>query len=156
MNAAMDRDRSTVNPALSRALENLAKDPSSGPAQDAVLAELPLATFLVAVALEESAREGEAGQEGKEADGAPQASELQILTAEQDDLQFLPLFTDWQEIADYTDLDVKGLVMTARDAWAFALEDGAYDGVVINPAGNALPLGKPLLEFLARDPAAAN
>lgn len=152
MKASMDRNRSTENPALARALERLANDPASDAAKDVVLAELRLATFLIAVTAEE-AREGGEDTEGDGA--APQASELQILTAEQDDLQYLPLFTDWQEIAGFTDLEVQGLIMAARDVWAFALEDG-YDGVVINPNGNALPLGKPLLEFLSRDDSTAN
>lgn len=148
MNASMDLDRSTRNPALSRALEQLAKTGSDA-AKDAVLEEIQRATYLIAVAREGALASNDTAT-GADGAALPQQSELQILTAEQDDLQFLPLFTDWQEIADYTNLDVQGLVMPAGDAWRFALADGNYDGVVINPAGDALPLGKPLLEFLAR------
>ena len=151
MKASMDLERKIENPALVEALEKMAADPTDA-AKDAVLAEIQRATYLVAVV-----GEGEAAAP-PEGDGAALLEqELEILTAEQDDLHFLPLFTDWQAIADYTDMTIHGLVMPARDAWSFALQDGGYDGVVINPAGNALPLGKPLLEFLkSSDPNLAN
>ena len=41
------------------------------------------------------------------------------------------------------------MVLPAKDAWQFALQGLTYDGVVINPAHNALPLARPMVEYLA-------
>jgi len=55
----------------------------------------------------------------------------------------LPAFTDWDEIKAWTKEDVGTLVMPASQLWDFVLKN--YAGVVINPAGNALELGREAL-----------
>lgn len=141
-----DLSQPVENPALVDAIERMASD-NSDAAKDAVLAEIQRATYLLAVVADETMIEpGEEDGEGTIAKG----KEIEFVIAESDGLQFLPLFTDWKAIADYTgEMAVDGMVMSADEAWKFALqEDAAYDGAVINPGGNALPLGRPMLEFL--------
>ena len=47
---------------------------------------------------------------------------------------FLPAFTDWREIQQWTVSEMSTLAMPAAELWQFALNDGNYVGVVINPA----------------------
>jgi hypothetical protein len=74
-----------------------------------------------------------------------------VLSAGKDGKNYLVLFTDWKALQLYTNQKVSGRVLPSKDAWAFALQGKTYDGVVINPAHNALPLERPMLEFLARE-----
>ena len=61
----------------------------------------------------------------------------------------LPLFTDWDALRQWTDEPVSGLVMPAAEAWAFALTDETYTGVVVNPATDGLVFGPAALAQLA-------
>ena len=45
----------------------------------------------------------------------------------------------------YTDKNVAGWILAASDAWAFGLQKG-FDGGVVNPAHNALPLQREMLQ----------
>jgi hypothetical protein len=142
--ASIDLTQSIENPDLVRALERLAADTSDA-AKDEVVAQLQRATFLMVILKDEL----ETPEENQGPVVFDKGSRIQILTAESDDGNvFLPLFTDWQAIRDYTEDPVNGLIMPAKDAWAFALHDEIYEGVVINPAGEPLPLGRPMVEFL--------
>lgn len=147
MDAQRDLTQPVENPALLRALARLLSDPTEA-AKDEVVSELRQATYLVAMISDEL--EIPADHHGQTVFG--EGSEIQVLIAETDDgVAFLPLFTDWQAIGDYTDEKVNAIVMPAAEAWAFALHDEVYQGAVINPAGDALPLGRPMLEFLLAD-----
>ena len=77
-------------------------------------------------------------------------SKFGVLSAGKDGKNFLVLFTDWRALRAHTKLEVTGWVLPAKDAWSFALQGTTYDGVVINPAHNALPLARPMLEYLSR------
>jgi hypothetical protein len=140
--ASIDLTKAIENPDLVRALARLATDTSDA-AKDEVVAQLQRATFLVAILGDET----EIPEDGQVV--FQKGSRIQILTAESDDgSTFLPLFTDWRAIRDYVDDPVNGMVMPAKNAWAFALHDKLYEGVVINPVGDTLPLGRPMVEFL--------
>ena len=39
-------------------------------------------------------------------------------------------------------------LLPASDAWAFGLRNG-FEGIVVNPAHNALPLKREMLQYLA-------
>ncbi len=141
---SLDLKQEIKNPDLVRALERLVTDTSIA-AKNELLKHLQGATFLVAV-LSESLKFHEK-EEGKTI--LARGSHLDVLTAENEEgLTFLPLFTDWQQLNEYTDLGVSGWVLPAQEAWAFAMQDPNCEGAVINPAGNPLPIGKPMLEFL--------
>lgn len=60
----------------------------------------------------------------------------------------LPLFTDWPAIRAWTDQQVSTLVTPAAEAWDFVLRDAYYAGAVVNPGERALPLSRPLIEYL--------
>ena len=62
---------------------------------------------------------------------------------------YLLLFTDWDAIRAYTKEDVTAIVLPAKDAWSFFSTTLAAtnEGIVINPAHNALPLRKPMISY---------
>ena len=62
-----------------------------------------------------------------------------VLASVKDGKNYLLLFTDWAQLRMYSNKNVTGWVLPASDAWAFGLQKG-FDGVVINPGHNALPL----------------
>ncbi len=111
-----------------------------------MLTEIQRATYLVAILTEG------AEMERSEIPGEvifKKGTQIQVLEAESDGMSYLALFTDRSQITDYTDVKVTAMILPAAEAWAFALQDHAgYDGAVINPAGDPLPLSLPLLQFL--------
>ena len=149
---AIDLNTPVENPSLVRAMNRLAVE-NSDAAKDSLLAELQLAHFLAAML---------PGDNGKFPDSSPGLTQLKkgtrfgVLSAGKDGKNYLVLFSDWNALRAYTNLEVKGWVLPAQDAWSFALQGHTYDGVVLNPAHNALPLERPMLEFLSRRAATAN
>jgi len=140
----IDLNSPVENVALVQAIAGVAADPSDS-TKDHLLVELNRANFLAAMLADELKKtEVEPGRVQIEA-----GSKFGILSASSGGKNFLLLFTDWPALRAYTDLQVSGWVLPARDAWSFALEGATYDGVVINPAHNALPLERPMLKFLA-------
>ena len=126
--------QSVENPELVQALDRLAAEASPA-AREEVLARLQQATLLVAAFPAESDEEGA----------------IQLMLAEMDGAQYLPMFTDEDTLAETTDAEVLLQAMPAREAWAFALEKAGYcEAVVINPASHGFVIGKEQLQrFLA-------
>ena len=64
---------------------------------------------------------------------------------------YLPIFTDWQEIAKFTKEPVNTLVMPAEDLWGFVLNQKSFHGAVLNPADKkALPLDRAMIQSLKK------
>lgn len=143
--APVDLNKPVENQALSSAIDALANDPTESNKSHLVSA-LNKANLLAAILTDEMTTTEQApGQMTIQA-----GSRIKFLTAGKDGQTFLPLFTDWEAIRAYTDLNVSAMVPPSIEAWCFALQGGAYDGVVINPAHNALPLDHQMLQFLLR------
>lgn len=142
--SSVDLNRPVTNPALMQAMSRVAKDGSDA-SKDALLAELQRANYLVAIYSDRLSP----GQ--KQRDGLmliPKGRQMDVITAGKDGKHYLLLFTDWEALSAYTDKAVSVWVLPARDAWDFVLQDKTFDGVVINPAHNALPLQRPMVEYL--------
>lgn len=140
----VDLNKPVENPALVQALERVAGDDSDD-AKDALVRELQRANYLAAIIADEmKTTSPEPGMTTIKA-----GSVIKFVTCEKDGQHFLPLFSDWAAIRAYTDQNVSTLVLPASEAWSFALDDDAYQGIVINPAHNALPLELPMVRYLA-------
>ena len=140
----VDLSQAVENPALVKALDLVATD-GSNEAKDQLLVELQRANYLAAILTDEMKTTGSVpGQLIVE-----KGSFIKFLTAESDGKRYLPLFSDWRAIKGYTPLDVTALVLPGREAWSFALQGSTYDGIVINPAHNSLPLDRSMLLYLA-------
>ena len=64
---------------------------------------------------------------------------------------FLPIFTDWQEIAKFTKEPVNTIVMPADDLWGFVLNQKSFHGAVLNPGDKkALPLDRTMIQSLKK------
>ena len=142
----MDINTPVANPMLLMALADNAVNDT--PYSRRILTEQLLqATFLVAIiapdVLEET--DNDAGQTTWQAG----SSFSVLLSGDGQGGQRLPLFTDWDTLRKWTDEPVSGLVMTADEAWVFALADKLYAGVVINPSTDRLVLSPAVLEQLA-------
>lgn len=133
------------NPNLVAAMERVAQE-NSDEAKDELLLQLQKANFLAAVFTEGlNVSEGEESGQSTIEEG----STFSVMSAENAGKQFLVLFTDWRALGQYTEQKVSGWVLPSIDAWSFALQSDTYDGLVINPAHNALPLERPMIEYLA-------
>jgi len=143
----VDLNVPVTNPQLSDAIDAFAKERT-----DATLAgllqELNHATFLAVVL------NGDATQQAwRESGRIPAGDEIEMLACtDANDRPLFPVFTDWAEIAAFTDQKVGTFVMPSADAWAFALA-GSYAGIVVNPGGNALPLNVDQIKDLQRQAA---
>ena len=140
----LDLDKAVENPALVRAMEQLAAT-SNEANRDQLVGELEHAEFLAAI-LPVDAKSPLAGPPG--ATIVSKGPRFDVLAAGKDGKSYLLLFTDWAQLRMYTNKNVSGWVLPASDAWAFGLQTG-FDGIVVNPAHNALPLRREMLQYLA-------
>lgn len=126
------------NPQILAAAERLATDRSEAAQQQMTLA-LQRGLFLVPVF---SGR----------LDTEPADDEsLQVLvcTDENND-EFLPLFTDEGALKSWTAEKVSAMVLTAPEAWEFILSQPECAGGVINPGGASLPLNREMVGLLKK------
>jgi hypothetical protein len=144
----VDLNTAVENPSLVRAMNRVAAE-NTAAAKDLLLLELQRANYLAAML-----------PDGEKALGTKpgltvlkKGTRFGVLSAGKGGKNYLVLFSDWKALKGYTKLEVTGWVLPARDAWSFALQGSTYDGVVINPAHNALPLERPMLEFLFKNAA---
>lgn len=144
MRKEVDATRPVENPELVRAIAQLAED-GSEETQKALWGQLHHAVFLVPT-LPDEIELAPDEEEGRAT--LLEGSILQFLAGEQDGQSYLLVFTDWQALREFTDREVGAVVMTAEEAWQFALEHDIYDGVVINAGGTALPLERHQLEAM--------
>ena len=140
----LDLDKAVENPALVRAMDQLAAHNSES-ARDQLIGELQHAEFLAAI-LPGDGKTPVAGPPG--ATIVSKGTRFDVLAAGKDGQGYLLLFTDWAQLRMYTNKNVTGWVLPASDAWAFGLQKG-FDGIVVNPAHNALPLRREMVQYLA-------
>lgn len=145
VSSPVDLDKSVENTALVAAMERVARE-NSDSAKDELLRELQHANYLAAMFADGlKTREKSPGQIE-----IAKGSNFGVLTAGKDGKNYLVLFTDWPALRAYTQWEVSGWLLPAKEAWQIALQGSTYDGVVINPAHNALPLARPMVEYLSK------
>ncbi|WP_428243475.1 SseB family protein [Gynuella sp.] len=139
----IDVNKAVDNPVLVAAMERVAHE-GSDEAKDELIKQLLQANYLAAMFTEDL----KISSDKENQQTIEQGSTFGVLCAENDGKNYLVLFTDWQALGAYTDQKVSGWILPGQQAWSFALQGDTYDGVVINPAHNALPLERPMLEYL--------
>ena len=141
----VDIKEAVTNPDLVAAIKALSSD-NSDEAKDLVLAELNKSNFLAAILTDEM-HSSEPDKDSKTT--IEKDSIIKIISAaDSDGNEYLPLFTDWNQISKYCKQPVNSLVLPAPDAWDWAVKMGKYAGVVVNPAENALPLNVGQIKYL--------
>jgi hypothetical protein len=140
----LDLDKAVENPALVRAMDQLASTNSEA-TRDQLVGELQHAEFLAAI-LPVDGKNPLAGPPGAKI--LSKGTQFDVLAAGKDGKSYLLLFTDWAQLRMYTNKNVTGWVLPASDAWTFGLQKG-FDGIVVNPAHNALPLRRDMVQYLA-------
>ena len=140
----IDVNQAVENPALVAAMERVARD-GSDESKDELLRQLLRANYLAAM-FTEGLKVSSTDEDQKTIE---KGSTFGVLSAESAGKNYLVLFTDWKALGQYTDQKVSGWILPSKDVWSFALQGSTYDGVVINPAHNALPLERPMLEYLS-------
>ncbi|HKA31883.1 MAG TPA: SseB family protein [Candidatus Binatia bacterium] len=143
--APVDVNKPVENPALVRALERASHEKSTA-AKEAVLGEVRKATYLAAI-LSDELKTSPGKTPGSVMIEA--GSLIKFIGYEKDGKNYLPLFTDWYAMRAYTKQDVNAFILRAPDAWSFVL-NGNFAGVVINPAGSAFTLERPMIESLQK------
>lgn len=140
----LDLDKSVENPALVRAMDDLAAGNTEA-TRDQLMGELQHGEFLAAI-IPDDGKTAFTGPPG--ATIVSKGTRFGVLATAKDGKSYLLLFTDWAQLRTYTNKNVTGWVLPASDAWAFGLQKG-FDGIVVNPAHNALPLGHEMVQYLA-------
>jgi hypothetical protein len=126
------------NPELLTAIETIANDKSED-AQYALTLALQRGLYLVPA----FAGRLDADQSDDEA--------LQVLVCtDENDAEYLPLFTDEAALKAWTSEDVSAMVLTAPEAWDFILTRPECSGGVINPGDKALPLNREMVALLKK------
>jgi hypothetical protein len=144
-NSNIDVNQPIYNPSLVNAMARVATE-GSDEAKDELLAELQQANYIAAM-FTDGLKVSPSSEESQET--IEKGSTFGVLSAEKDGKNYLVLFTDWEALGAYTDKKVSGWILPSKEAWSFSLQGNTYDGVVINPAHNALPLERPMLEYLS-------
>ncbi|MEI8234073.1 MAG: SseB family protein [Verrucomicrobiota bacterium] len=76
---------------------------------------------------------------------------LQVLVCtDENDAEYLPLFTDEAALKAWTQEAVSAMVLTAPEAWDFILSQPECAGGVINPGAAALPLNREMVGMLQK------
>jgi hypothetical protein len=140
----LDLDKAVENPALMRAMDQMATG-NSAESRDQLVGELQQAEFLAAL-VPDDGKTLLAGPPG--ATIVSKGTRFGVLAAAKDGKSFLLLFTDWAQLRMYTNKNVTGWALPASDAWAFGLGKG-FEGIIVNPAHNALPLQRDMVQYLA-------
>ncbi len=144
--SVIDVNTPVTNPDLVAAMQRLKVDDGEE-TTNALLLALNQANFLVVVFTDEM------NTTKSDEDGVVVVNEGSLIkvltTTDSNGDMYLPLFTDWEAIGKRMDKPVNAFVFSSQDAWHWALNMGEYQGIVINPAEDALPLNKELVEFLA-------
>jgi len=141
----VDINEAITNPDLVEALNALAAD-DSNEAKDLVLTELNKSNFLAATLTDEM-HSSEPDEDGNTT--IEKGSFIKVISAsDSNGNEYLPLFTDWDQVSKYCSQPVNSLVLPAPDAWDWAVKMGKYAGVVVNPAENALPLSVEQIRYL--------
>jgi hypothetical protein len=140
----IDVNKAVENPELVAAMDRVARE-GSDEAKDELLKQLLKANYLAAMFADDL----KVSSTDSNHQTIEKGSTFGVLSAESAGKNYLVLFTDWKALGQYTDHKVSGWILPSKDVWSFALQGDTYDGVVINPAHNALPLERPMLEYLA-------
>lgn len=144
----VDLNKPVENPHLKKAI-NAFKANRSLKTQDELGKQLNSGNYLVAILADEmkttpSETEGQATVE--------KGSLIKFLNCFNEEGEcFLPAFTDWEEIRQWTTQDVSTMVMPSADLWGFALHGDQYAGIVINPAGILWTMSKENIKALQED-----
>lgn len=126
------------NPELVSAIATIAKDQSED-AQYALTLALQRGLYLVPVF---------AGR--IDTDPTDDESVQVLVCTDQEDKEFLPLFTDEATLKAWTTEDVSCMVLTAPEAWDFILSQPECSGGVVNPGSAALPLNREMVGILKK------
>jgi len=81
----------------------------------------------------------------------PDDEAVQVLVCtDENDAEFLPLFTDEAALKAWTTEAVSGMVLTAPEAWDFILSQPDCAGGVVNPGDAGLPLSREMITLLKK------
>jgi len=126
------------NPELVAAIEKIAKDHSEESQHDLTL-ELQRGLYLVPVFTQ-------APTDAPAEDGSMQV----LVCVDENDAEFLPLFTDEAALKAWTKEAVSAMVFTAPEAWEFILSQPECAGAVVNPGDTGLPLSREMVGLLKK------
>ncbi|GEM_PF-93491 len=126
------------NPQILEAIERIATDRSEDAQREMTLA-LQRGLYLVPVF------SGRLDTEPTD----DQAIQVLVCTDENND-EYLPLFTDENALKAWTQENVSAMVLTAPEAWDFILTQPECAGGVLNPGSSALPLNRDMVGILKK------
>lgn len=137
----LDGAAAPENTALAQALEAF-EERAEDDTLAALLEALKEAVFIVPIPLDQE--ESEQDEEGFDI--------VQFLIClDEEEREFLPLFTDLDSLRSWTSDPVQAINLAAAEAWQFILDQPSCHGAVINPAGSSFTLTREKLEALLKD-----
>lgn len=142
-----DSDERMENADLLKTIADFAREPSEAH-RERLFRALPRATYLVPILESEvSLRPGGAAGEHVIEPG----SRFQLLVCEDPATreELLPIFSDGDEVAAFTDKKVSVLLLTLSEVHGLLAWEPAYAGAVVNPGGTAIPMSRKLLAKLS-------
>ncbi|ACM19352.1 hypothetical protein Geob_0990 [Geotalea daltonii FRC-32] len=139
----IDVNKPVENPDLVAAIQNHANHNSNESTVELVEA-IRKAVFLAAID-ERGLNKQEIGKGEIEIQKGSKFGILEV--QDSDNRRLLTLFTDWKEFQNYAPSHFSGLIMPSNQVSSY-VQTGSYDGVVINPGGNALPIYRNLIAHI--------
>lgn len=149
----IDVSKPVTNPRLTAAMDRLEVEKSNS-AQDVLFSELNKANY-IALAMNFPTSDPLANSKNQII--LPAGVKFDLLLTGKGGKKYLLLFTDWSAANKYLERDhpnekFKGIILPSKDAWDFfnGTLSSICDGIVINPAHNALVLNKGLVNSLLK------
>lgn len=147
----IDVSKPVSNPRLTAAMDKLENEKSNS-AQDSLFFELNKANF---IALAMNFPTDDQPSNSKAQTTLPAGTKFDLLLTGKGGKKYLLLFTDWNAANKYLERDhpnekFKGIIFPSTEAWEFfnGTLSSLCEGIVINPAYNALVLNKRLVNSL--------
>lgn len=147
----IDVSKPVSNPRLTAAMDKLENEKSNS-AQDSLFFELNKANY---IALAMNFPTDDQTSNSKAQITLPAGTKFDLLLTGKGGKKYLLLFTDWNAANKYLERDhpnekFKGIILPSTEAWEFfnGTLSSLCEGIVINPAYNALVLNKRLVNSL--------
>jgi hypothetical protein len=152
----IDVSKAVSNPRLTAAMDKLEIEKSNS-AQDSLFSELNKANY-IALAMNFPTDDQTSNQKAQIT--LPAGTKFDLLLTGKGGKKYLLLFTDWDAANKYLERDhpnkkFKGIIFPSKEAWEFfnGTLSSLCEGIVINPAHNALVLNKRLVNSLLKSKA---
>ncbi|AIW14114.1 SseB family protein [Vibrio tubiashii] len=78
-------------------------------------------------------------------------SEWDLLSIEDESgKSLLPIFSNWNELKQFFDFPVTGVVVKGKNVWELVLRSNDYEAILVDPISTSIELNRETLEYMSK------